>query len=133
MRLAPNPILVDGERTALRIAPPRLGQHTTEVLHELGCDEATIARYYGARHRALGAAPLWLWRHRANGQDDTYHADMAGADWSALDLGEAVDDWSDDGFVSVEAELRSGPETVPSFLFERRIIHGVCDQGRRDR
>jgi crotonobetainyl-CoA:carnitine CoA-transferase CaiB-like acyl-CoA transferase len=46
LRLAPNPILVDGERTPLRIAPPRLGEQTTEVLRELGFDDAAIAELY---------------------------------------------------------------------------------------
>jgi crotonobetainyl-CoA:carnitine CoA-transferase CaiB-like acyl-CoA transferase len=46
LRLAPNPILVDGERTPLRIAPPRLGEQTTEVLRELGFDSSAIAELY---------------------------------------------------------------------------------------
>lgn len=48
MRLAPNPILVDGARTPLRIPPPRFGQHTTEVLEELGFDGPAIAEFYRA-------------------------------------------------------------------------------------
>lgn len=59
-----------------------------------------------------------------------YAADAARADWAGLDLGPAEDTWSDDGFVHVRAELRSDPAWVPAFLFERRIVHGVCD-GRR--
>jgi crotonobetainyl-CoA:carnitine CoA-transferase CaiB-like acyl-CoA transferase len=35
MRLAPDPITVDGERAPLRRPPPRLGEHTSEVLAEL--------------------------------------------------------------------------------------------------
>jgi crotonobetainyl-CoA:carnitine CoA-transferase CaiB-like acyl-CoA transferase len=46
MRLAPNPILVDGQRTPIRIAPPRFGEHTREVLSELGCAEREIALLY---------------------------------------------------------------------------------------
>jgi crotonobetainyl-CoA:carnitine CoA-transferase CaiB-like acyl-CoA transferase len=48
VRLAPNPILVDGERMPLRILPPRFGQHTTEVLEELGFDGPAIAEFYRA-------------------------------------------------------------------------------------
>lgn len=46
IRLAPDPILVDGQRAPLRIAPPRLGEQTTEVLGELGFDDAQIAELY---------------------------------------------------------------------------------------
>ena len=35
VRLAPDPLRVDGELTPLRRPPPRLGEHTTEVLAEL--------------------------------------------------------------------------------------------------
>jgi len=48
MRLAPNPILVNGSRTPLRLPPPRLGEHTTEVLREVGFDDAAIAELYRA-------------------------------------------------------------------------------------
>lgn len=76
----------------------------------------------------------WGWDHLSaeaqrtyGGGRSAYNADMAAADWAALDLGEPRDVWSDDGFVQVEAELRSNPTTVPAFLLERRIVHGVCD------
>jgi crotonobetainyl-CoA:carnitine CoA-transferase CaiB-like acyl-CoA transferase len=36
IQVAPDPIRVDGERLALRIAPPMLGQHTEQVLMEAG-------------------------------------------------------------------------------------------------
>lgn len=62
-----------------------------------------------------------------DGDRDAYFADMAAADWAALDLGPPVEMWSEDGFVNVEAELRSDPATVPEFLLDRRIVHGVCD------
>ncbi len=62
-----------------------------------------------------------------DGDLDAYLVDMAAADWAALDLGSPADAWSDDGFVSVEAELRSDSTTVPAFLLDRRIVHGVCD------
>lgn len=58
---------------------------------------------------------------------DAYLADVAAADWARLDLGPAVEMWADGGFVRVQAELRSDPTTVPAFLFDRRIVHGVCD------
>ena len=64
------------------------------------------------------------------GGQDAYLADMTAADWQGLDLGPAMDVWSDDGFVLVQAELRSDATTVPAFLLDRRIVHGVCD-GRR--
>ncbi|HET6744220.1 MAG TPA: CoA transferase, partial [Candidatus Limnocylindria bacterium] len=42
MKLAPDPIRLDGQSLRLRSAPPRLGEHTDEVLAELGLDEAEI-------------------------------------------------------------------------------------------
>jgi len=62
-----------------------------------------------------------------DGDRDAYLADMAAVDWAVLDLGNPADVWSDDGFVRVEAELRSESTTVPAFLLDRLIIHGVCD------
>ena len=61
------------------------------------------------------------------GGRDAYNADMAAADWAALDLGMPQEVWSHDGFVQVEAEVRSDPTTVPAFLLERGVVHGVCD------
>ncbi|HYN63808.1 MAG TPA: CoA transferase, partial [Candidatus Limnocylindrales bacterium] len=42
MRLAPDPIRLDGERLPLRREPPLMGEHTDEVLTELGMDSAAI-------------------------------------------------------------------------------------------
>ena len=42
MRLAPDPIRLDGTQLPLRGAPPTLGQHTDEVLGELGLSTAEI-------------------------------------------------------------------------------------------
>lgn len=38
-----SPLSLDGRRLAPRVAPPLLGQHTTEILTELGVDEQTQA------------------------------------------------------------------------------------------
>jgi crotonobetainyl-CoA:carnitine CoA-transferase CaiB-like acyl-CoA transferase len=38
------PLSIDGERVVHRRPPPRLGEHTDEVLAELGYDEADLAR-----------------------------------------------------------------------------------------
>ncbi len=70
-------------------------------------------------------------RNAYDGDLDAYRADVTAVDWSLLRLGPPVDVWRDDGFVRVEAPLLSPPHTVPRFLIERRIVHGVCDQGGR--
>jgi crotonobetainyl-CoA:carnitine CoA-transferase CaiB-like acyl-CoA transferase len=43
VRLAPNPIWINGERLSLRSGPPRLGEHTTAILNEAGMNDAQIA------------------------------------------------------------------------------------------
>lgn len=43
MRLAPDPIRLDGESPPLRGVPPLLGEHTDDVLTELGLSPAEIA------------------------------------------------------------------------------------------
>jgi len=42
MRLAPDPIRVDGERLPLRAPPPRLGEHTDQILQEAGVSSQEI-------------------------------------------------------------------------------------------
>jgi crotonobetainyl-CoA:carnitine CoA-transferase CaiB-like acyl-CoA transferase len=50
MRLAPNPILVDGERLPLQAPPPRLGDGTDAILREVGfsADQVAALRAEGA-------------------------------------------------------------------------------------
>ena len=43
MRLAPDPIRLSGEQLPLRSSPPMLGQHTDELLWEIGLSAADIA------------------------------------------------------------------------------------------
>jgi glutaryl-CoA transferase len=42
MRLAPDPIRVDGERLPIRVPPPRLGEQTDAILQEAGVSPAEI-------------------------------------------------------------------------------------------
>ncbi|HEX3218707.1 MAG TPA: CoA transferase, partial [Candidatus Limnocylindria bacterium] len=42
-RLAPDPIRLSGEQLPLRSSPPMLGQHTDELLSEIGLSAAEIA------------------------------------------------------------------------------------------
>jgi crotonobetainyl-CoA:carnitine CoA-transferase CaiB-like acyl-CoA transferase len=44
LRLVDLPISRNGRRTEHRLAPPQLGQQTTEILHELGYDDDRISR-----------------------------------------------------------------------------------------
>ncbi len=44
MRLAPDPILLDGEHLPLRLPPPRLGEHAVEILRAAGLPDGEIAR-----------------------------------------------------------------------------------------
>ncbi|MGZ5182321.1 MAG: CoA transferase, partial [Ramlibacter sp.] len=37
------PITMDGERLGVRMHPPHMGEHTADLLHELGYTEADIA------------------------------------------------------------------------------------------
>jgi crotonobetainyl-CoA:carnitine CoA-transferase CaiB-like acyl-CoA transferase len=46
LRMVGSPVGFSATPATIRLAPPRLGQHTDEVLHDqLGLDEATIAAY----------------------------------------------------------------------------------------
>ena len=58
MRLAPDPIRVDGERLPLRAAPPRLGDGTNEILREVGFSpERDRGAASGRRDRLRRLAP----------------------------------------------------------------------------
>ena len=34
--------------------------------------------------------------------------------------------WTDDGFAHVQVRVTSGPATVPGFLLEHALLHGIC-------
>jgi crotonobetainyl-CoA:carnitine CoA-transferase CaiB-like acyl-CoA transferase len=42
------PFTLDGERPGVRLNPPRLGEHSAELLRSLGYDDAAIARLSAA-------------------------------------------------------------------------------------
>lgn len=62
------------------------------------------------------------------GDRDAYLADVERVDWDQFRVDYPAERWSDDGFARVEAALVSAPSSVPAFLFDRRIIHGSCDE-----
>jgi crotonobetainyl-CoA:carnitine CoA-transferase CaiB-like acyl-CoA transferase len=45
IEMAGMPYLLSGTPATARLAPPALGQHTSEVLLELGCSQAEIERF----------------------------------------------------------------------------------------
>lgn len=82
---------------------------------------------------------VWPWqyldpitRQRGYGNDrSAYLRDAAAADWSALRWTDATVVWVDDGFASVQVGLDSPPSSVPAFLIQHHVVHGVC--GAADR
>lgn len=63
-----------------------------------------------------------------DGDRDAYLAEVRAAEWAPFRVDNPVERWSDDGFAAVEAALLSAPSTVPAFLFDRRIIHAICNE-----
>ena len=49
--LVGSPLRIDGERPRIRHAPPLLGQHTDEVLHQLGLDDDQVREVIGGDRR----------------------------------------------------------------------------------
>ena len=64
------------------------------------------------------------------GSREDYLADARAADWSKFRWGEPATVWTDDGFAHVVASLLSEPSTVPRFILDRRLVHGICEDGR---
>jgi hypothetical protein len=64
------------------------------------------------------------------GSREDYLADARSADWSEFRWGEPETAWTDDGFAHVVAPLLSEPSTVPRFILDRRLVHGICEDGR---
>lgn len=60
---------------------------------------------------------------------EAYIQDARAADWSAFEWTEPRELWAEDGFAHLQAGLLSPPSSVPGYLFERRLIHGVCVDG----
>ncbi len=65
------------------------------------------------------------------GSRDAYLADARSSDWSEFRWGEPETVWTDDGFAHVVAPLLSEPSTVPRFILDRRLVHGVCGEDGR--
>ena len=61
-----------------------------------------------------------------DGDRARYVAEASAADWSAFHWSNPRVGFVDDGVAHVSVELDSDPSTVPTFLFERRIVHGIC-------
>lgn len=58
-----------------------------------------------------------------------YLRDAEAADWGAFSWSGAEVLWTHDGVALVQARLVSDAASVPAFLIQRQIVHGVCDAG----
>ncbi len=67
-------------------------------------------------------------QHAYGDDRDAYLAEVERIDWDQFRVEDPVERWTDDGFARVEAALTSAPGSVPAFLFDRRMIHAICDE-----
>lgn len=99
-----------------------------------GAPDNHLARYLRA---AAGADEDRGWQYLGASRDSAYGghreryvAEAAAADWDAMQWSALPVVWEDDGVSKAEVWLESPPDTVPPFLIERGLVHGVCRGSR---